>query len=78
MNMASDNPKLVAPRPVRLTSAPSHNFLSRARPVRLVSAPVEQLDRAKLTDDATVDELKTNVVSELPETERPSPRLSPR
>jgi len=78
MNAASENPLLVAPRPVRLTSAPSTNFLYRSRPVRLVSAPVEPSDRTKTADDAAVDEVKSSVVSELPEAERPSPRLSPR
>jgi hypothetical protein len=73
MNTASHNPPLVAPRPVRLTSASSHSFLVRSQPIRLVSAPAEQPER---NDNSSDDALPESSVSS--DKERASPGASPR
>lgn len=77
----NDNPLLVAPRPVRLTSA--HMF-ARTQPVRLVSAPTDQFERVKITDDDGIDDLKVGLFcdsttgSSMSDKDLASPRASPR
>lgn len=78
---ANDNPLLVAPRPVRITSAPhTHTMLSRAHPVRLVTAPADHFERVKITDDSDMDDLTVGVYdsSSASDKDLASPRASPR
>lgn len=76
----NDNPLLVAPRPVRVTSAYPH--FARPTHFKLVASPVEQSDHIKLSDDTeNIDEHKqpARVDSSVSsDKDLPSPRASPR
>jgi len=81
MNLnVNDNPLLVAPRPVRVTSAYPH--FARPTHFKLVASPVEQSDRVKLSDDTeNIDEHKQPVrpdSSVSSDKDLPSARASPR
>jgi len=81
MNLnVNDNPLLVAPRPVRVTSAYPH--FARPTRSRLVASPVEQSDHVKLSDDTeNIDEHKQPARADSSvssDKDLPSPRASPR
>jgi len=81
MNLnVNDNPLLVAPRPVRVTSAYPH--FARSTHFKLVASPVELSDHVKLSDDTeNIDDHKQppRVDSSLSsDKDIPSPRASPR
>jgi len=62
MNTTFDNPLLVAPRPVRLTSAPrstSPPIYPRSHPLHLLSAAAEQLELVKLSDENDLNDSLT-------------------
>jgi len=73
----NDSPLLVAPRPVRITSAYPH--FTRSTHFKLV-APVEQSDHVKLSDDTeNIDENKQPTrVDSVSSDKDLSPRASPR
>jgi hypothetical protein len=80
MNLnVNDNPLLVAPRPIRVTSAYPH--FARSTHFKLVASPVEQSDLKLSEDTENIDEHRqpTRVDSSVSsDKDLPSPRASPR
>jgi hypothetical protein len=71
----NDNPALVAPRPVRVISG----LITRPHPVRFVSAPTDPFERAKITDESGIDDLKVGVFTDsTSDRDLSSPRASSR
>jgi len=73
----NDNPLLVAPRPIRVTSAYPH--FARSTHYKLVASPVEQSDHVKLSGDTeNIDEHKQTTRVDSSDKDLSSPRASPR